>query len=85
MVTIEITFITRVNLASLSILQFSPQVLTINVFSDFSGYFMEAFKQSDPDSPGAIGLGLHWNDNIKLAHKICNTNIACHSVRPFRS
>ena len=67
MVTIEITFITRVNLASLSILQFSPQVLTINVLSDFSGYFMEAFKQSDPDSPGAMGLSLHWNDNIKLA------------------
>ena len=67
MVTIENTFTTRVNLASLSILQFSPQVLTINVFSDFSGYFMEAFKQPDPDSPGAMGLGLHWNDNIKLA------------------
>ena len=52
---------------SLSILQFSPQVLTINVLSDFSGYFMEAFKQSDPDSAGAMGLGYNQNDNIKLA------------------
>ena len=66
-VTIEITLMIRVNLASLSILQFSPQVLTINVLNDFSSYFMEAFKQSDPDSAGAMRLGYNRNDNIKLA------------------
>lgn len=37
------------------------------VFSDFSGYFMEAFKESDPDCAGAMSSAYNRNDNIKLA------------------
>ena len=43
------------------------QVLTSNVLSDFSGYFMEDFKESDPDCAGAMSSAYNRNDNIKLA------------------